>query len=635
MPGRPILAIANRAEIAIRIARTADRLGWQPVALLGDPDLESLSARTIGMVEPLGLAGSELDVTRVVAAALRAGATALHPGYGFLSERPELSRACADAGIRFIGPSPETLELCGDKIATRAAAVRAGVPVLAASEPLTLDDPDRWAVEAEQIGFPLIAKVAGGGGGRGLRVALDSADLSSAIQSALREAGASGAGVHLYLERYLTGARHVEVQVAGDGSDAVALGDRDCSIQRRHQKVVEEAPAFGLSAGLRDELHHHAIAVAREVRLCGLGTVEFLLSHAGELAFIEINPRLQVEHTVTEEVTGMDLVEIQLTLANGGELPAPVEPRGHAFQARLYAEDPFNHFVPTPGDIPLLEWPNFAGLRVDAGYGSGDAVPSHYDAMLGKMIVHGQDRAAALALLRCALKALRVAGIATNRPWLLALLDNDEYAAACHTLALADEIQLTLEPPPVEAIAAVVQFENASIVTAFASAWESAGPFRIVEVAARAFHGDEAGGWQLAVSIDRDNQVLNAGVAVTAPLGSAVVARDDGWDVTLPRGRWLVQPGARLAQAAAEDSTDGALRAPMPGTVVAVNVKPGQAVTSGEVLVVMTAMKIEIALSAPFDGVVARVDSRAGDLVSTRQTLVTVAPAGDVADAGE
>lgn len=625
MPGRPILAIANRAEIAIRIARTAERLGWQPVALLGDPDLESLAARTVGIVEPLGPAGAELDVAEVIAAAQRVGATALHPGYGFLSERPDLSRACEVAGITFIGPSPETLELCGDKIATRAAAQRAKVPVLAASEPLTIDDRETWAAEADRVGYPIIAKVAGGGGGRGLRVALTPASLSGAIESALREAGASGAGTRLYLERYLAVGRHVEVQVAGDGRDAIALGDRDCSIQRRHQKVVEEAPAFGLADNQRSSLHRHAIAIAREVGLRGVGTVEFLLASDGELAFIEINPRLQVEHTVTEEVTGLDLVEVQLTLAAGGPLPEPREPRGHAIQARLYAEDPFNHFSPSPGTIPLLAWPRIAGLRVDAGFVSGDSVPSQYDALIGKLIVHGTDRQHALALLERALTKLRVAGIATNRPWILELLSREAFRNACHTLALADEITLESIEPPAQVIATIVAGGHSRSGD---SAWTRTGPFRIVGTAALAFHGDDAGGWQTVASIDRTGVVSVDGVAADPALvGVGFVDLDGTWDVSLPHGRWLIRAGARMKTETTDRVTDGALRAPMPGTVVAVHVELGQAVVKGEVLAVLTAMKMEMTLAAPFDGVVSHIGSRVGDLVSSRHALVTVAPA--------
>ncbi|HYI15606.1 MAG TPA: biotin carboxylase N-terminal domain-containing protein [Thermomicrobiales bacterium] len=623
MPFGPILAIANRGEIAIRIARTARRLGWQPVVLLGAPDIRSYAAREVGSYELVGPAGSELDPALVVAAALRAGATALHPGYGFLSERPDLSQACIDAGITFIGPSPETLALCGDKIATRHAAERAGVPTLPASEPLTLQDEAAWADAADRIGYPLIAKVTSGGGGRGLRVAQSASATDEAIRSALREAGASAAGTTLYLERFVEGARHVEVQVAGDGTGAVALGDRDCSIQRRHQKVVEEAPAFGLSDALRRDLHAYAVAMAREVSLLGVGTVEFLLSRDSELFFIEINPRLQVEHTVTEEVTGLDLVEVQLRLAEGGSPPEPKAPRGHAIQARLYAEDPLHGFAPSPGEIRLLEWPRLPGLRVDAGYQSGDVVPTFYDAMVGKLIVHAPDRTAAIARMADACDELLIGGIATNRAWLRELMRLDAFQNAQHTLATAESVEVVREPTDSLARLATALLPDGADGTA----WSSSGPFRVVAPATLALH-DPGGAWDARVRYVRERSdwqpSVNGGTNAADETTSVIIDTDDGYEVSDASGRWLVRIGPIPRQHADAETTDGALRAPMPGTVVAVNVAAGQAVSAGEVLAVMTAMKMEMTLAAPFDGVVASVGCAVGDLVSSRQVLVTV-----------
>jgi acetyl/propionyl-CoA carboxylase alpha subunit len=643
MPRRQVLAVANRGEIAIRIARTARRLGWEPVALLGDPDLTSFAARQIDSVEPVGPAGSELDPALVVAAAQRAGADALHPGYGFLSERAELSQACLDAGIVFVGPSPETLAMCGDKIATREAAERAGVPLLPASVPLTLQDDDAWSREAERIGYPLIAKVAGGGGGRGLRVARAPDEVDAAVLSALREAGASGAGTRLYLERFLEDARHVEVQVAGNGSDAVALGDRDCSVQRRHQKVIEEAPAFGLADDLRDALHRHAVAIAQEVRLWGVGTVEFLLSGTGEACFIEINPRLQVEHTVTEEVTGLDLVEVQLDLAFSTALPQPVGPHGHAIQARLYAEDPFRGFAPSPGLIRRLDWHAERHLRVDLGYEAGDEVPSTYDSMIGKWIAWGNSRVEAAELLRESLYSLEVAGIATNRPWLLALLDNTRFHEAQHTLSIAEDVQVELRPPHARDLGALVvalwhQRQTAPSPSRRAARPGPWLPFRIVASASEPLHGDEAGGWQALVEyvrepggrewhavVDGDHEpAATLSVDGSTHAGGVAVEQEGGWELATPAGRWLVGVGPRPRAQVGAAVSDGVLRAPMPGAVVAVNAVSGQQVSKGDVLAVMTAMKIEITLAAPFDGIVASVSCAPGDLVGTRQALVTV-----------
>ena len=627
---QPVLAIANRGEIAIRIASTARRLGWWPVALLGEPDLDSLAARVVGDVEPVS---SELDPKAVVAAATRAHATALHPGYGFLSERPELSAACEKAGILFIGPSPETLEICGDKLATRAAAERAKVPLLPASVPLTLDDENTWSQRAEQVGYPLMAKVSSAGGGRGLRAARSAEELDRAIRSAVSEAGGTPT---FYLERYLEGARHVEVQVAGDGSRSVALGDRDCSLQRRHQKVIEEAPAPGLPDEIRELAYMSAIAIAEEVQLKGVATVEYLLGNDGTLAFIEVNPRLQVEHTVTEEVTGLDLVEVQLRIATDGVLPEPVAPTGHAIQARLYAEDPSREFLPSPGLIQELDWPEMPGLRVDSGFTAGDEVSGNYDPMLAKFIAHGPDREAAIAALTIALTQLRVGGIATNRPWLLKLLADERFRSNGHDLSTAGDVIVEPSSPTDEDLHA---FARAQFMAPLSpptrlgfmtgrndaqrapgpcemGAWRSVGSFRIVGAASMVFHSAEEG-WQETVLLDGD---------IPLEQGVVVLPDDNGFELSTPRGRWIVAPGPLPRERTAGQTSDGAVRAPMPGTIVTVNVSTGQQVSEGDVLAVMNAMKIEISLAAPFDGRVAEVLAAGGELVGSRQVIVRIEP---------
>jgi acetyl/propionyl-CoA carboxylase alpha subunit len=630
MPLGAVVAIANRGEIAIRIARTLRHLGWQPVVLLGEPDIGSFAAREIGRIEVIGPAGSELDPEQVIAAALRAGAVALHPGYGFLSERAELSEACLSNGIVFIGPSPETLALCGDKIATRDVAVRVGVPVLPASGPLSIDDDTEWQREAGDIGFPLIAKIAGGGGGRGMRTAFQSEDLHSAIRSAAREAGASGGGYRLYLERYLSGARHVEVQVAGDGTSAVALGDRDCSIQRRHQKVIEEAPAHGLSDPLRNALHRHAATLAEAVVLRGVATVEFLLGSDDEIAFLEINPRLQVEHTVTEEVTGHDLVEIQLSLAFGGPLPSVKEPSGHAIQARLYAEDPLNSFAPNPGTIRVLDWPPMPNLRIDSGYQAGDTIPDAYDSMIAKIIVAGDTRDVTVRRLRDACAMTAVAGIATNRSWLFHLIQSDTFMRGEHDLSTAESFAMPVDalvPARINRVAAQLLPPDRS-----GAAWEVSGPFRMVGSATHVFHGDEHGGWERTVRFVRDDREWriegDAGAGdVRDNLPSTVLPVLDGFELSSAEGRWLVKSGTRPHSGRETSQHDGVVRAPMPGTVVGVNVAPGDIVSDGDVLVVMTAMKIEITLAAPFSGIVESLSCEPGDLVGSRQALATLSPA--------
>ena len=623
---RPILAIANRAEIAVRIARTAREQGWEPVALLGEPDWEGYAAREIGGIVRLEH-GGEFDVNAVVKAATAAGASALHPGYGFLSERAGLSRACADAGITFIGPGPRTLELAGDKLATREIAVKHGVPVAPGSEALDLEDTESWATVAESISYPVIAKVAGAGGGRGLRVASSPAELTGAIQSALNEAGGSGAAAELFLEHYLEGARHVEVQVAGDGTRVVVLGDRDCSLQRRHQKVVEEAPAPGLANELRAQIHAAARTMAEGLKLLNLATVEFLLGRDGRFFFMEINPRLQVEHTVTEAVTGTDLVALQLELAAGGELPDASPPNGHAIQARLYAEDPFQQFLPSPGLIRVLDFPASSGhpgatLRIDAGYAAGDSVPGAYDPMIAKLIVHAPDRERATAALSSALAELQVAGIATNRPWLLAALAEDSaFRANEHDLTTAGDIQLALEPPPDDVLAALLPAASEA-----ATAWEAAGAFRIVSSATATFHGDEAAGWQKTVPL----KPASTSQPSPAPV---VVTLDGGREVVTPEGRWLVRPGPRASATSSKLAGNGEIRAPMPGKLLQVLVEPGQQVAEDEVVVVMEAMKIEMSLAAPFAGTVSAVSAAEGELVGLHQVVVAIEPAPDEGEA--
>lgn len=607
-----MLAIANRGEIAIRIARTATRLGWTPVVLLGDADLGSLAARTVGNVARVA---SEMDPNAVVDAALQAGATALHPGYGFLSERPELSAACTAAGIVFVGPSVETLTICGDKLATREAAIRAGVPLLPASESLNTRAKNSWADAAKMAGYPLMVKVTNAGGGRGLRVARTEDELESAVRSALNEAGGAEAGASFYFERYLEGARHVEVQVAGNGTITVALGDRDCSLQRRHQKVIEEAPAPGLDEGTRNLAHRSAIAISEEVGLKGLATVEFLLGSDGTLAFIEVNPRLQVEHTVTEEVTGLDLVEVQLAIAKGDPLPAPVEPQGHAIQARLYAEDAGREFLPSPGEIAVLDFPD--NIRIDAGFDAGDSISSGYDPMIAKLISHGETRDEAIHQLTQALTELRIAGIASNRPWLLALLANEHFRANSHDLATAGDVSTSLEPPPASDLALLTPRPAPASQTA----WQRSGPFRIAGEATIAFHGVDDG-WQVSIPARE--------TAIDLP-GSVVLEHDDSYELSTPRGRWLVAPGARPADAAGKRASDGNIQTPMPGTLLSVDVAVGDAVAAGQVVAVMSAMKIEISLAAPFDGTVSHIGAAAGDLVGSKQTIVTIT-AGETTD---
>jgi len=635
------IAIANRGEIAVRIAATCRRLGAIPVALLGDPDLTGYAARQIGLVERVGPAGSELDVGLVVAAAKRAQADFLHPGYGFLSERPALAEACDAAGIRFVGPSADTLRLCGDKLSTRAAAVRAGVPVLPASPPIS-DSPDDWVATARVIGYPLLVKPAEAGGGRGLRFVTDESTLIGAIQASRRESSSSGAGAIIYLERAMIEPRHVEVQVAADRERTIAVGDRDCSIQRRHQKVIEEAPAPNVDDVVRADLHEYARRIAGETKLRGIATVEFLLSATGEIAFLEVNPRIQVEHPVTELVTGVDLVEWQLLISSGASLPVDgtPEPRGHAIEARVYAEDPCAGFIPTVGKLTVVSWPSRPDIRVDAGYESGDVVPASYDAMLAKICAHGSDRSAALSALRLGLLNTVVAGPATNVPWLFNLLDDPSVQAGGATTATAASILPSIPLHPLAPIAAVAFLIDRS-TSESTDAWSAIGPWRLSGTAAVTVHGDA---WEERVSMQHAADGWRAtsgaihspvrwwkdanGIMTVAHGGevmkAAVIDRGTSLEVTGHGGRWLIYPGPRpsAGPAAQRRTSDGRVRAPLPASVLGIHVTTGDRVERGHPLVTLSAMKMEIVCDSPVDGIVQSIDCAVGQLVEADQELV-------------
>ena len=399
------ILIANRGEIAARVIRTCRRLGIETVLAVSDADAGSLPARLADATIRIGPApapASYLDVAAVVGAALAAGADAVHPGYGFLSENPRLARACADAGVAFIGPAAETLEAAGDKLAAREHAKAAGLPVLPGAEVAGGEDAAGAAdaqTVAGRVGYPVLVKAAGGGGGRGLRVVRDPADLARAVAVASAEAAAAFGDPRVYLERYVSRGRHVEVQILGDGEKVLHLGDRDCSVQRRYQKLIEEAPAPLLADDLRNRLHQAAVALGERLRYRGAGTVEFLVDAEAEaFYFLEVNARIQVEHPVTEAVTGLDLVSEQIALAEGRPLrlrQADVTIRGHAIECRINAEDPAAGFLPSPGTITNAVFP--ADVRVDTHVQAGSAVPPHYDSLLAKVIAHGPDRATALA----------------------------------------------------------------------------------------------------------------------------------------------------------------------------------------------------------------------------------------------
>jgi acetyl-CoA carboxylase biotin carboxylase subunit len=427
------LLIANRGEIAARVIRTCSRLGIESVLAASDADLESLPARLADRVVRLGPAAaaqSYLDPDAVVRAALAVGADAVHPGYGFLSENPSLARACAAAGIVFVGPTPESLEAVGDKLKARGHALAAGLPVVPGGE--AVDLAGAQAVAAE-VGYPLLVKAVGGGGGRGMKLVRDPADLAHTLDLAVSEAAAAFGDPRVYLERFVSSGRHVEVQVLGDGSTAVAFGDRDCSVQRRYQKLFEEAPAPLIGGALRAGMAEAALKLAAHLGYRGLGTVELLVDRERDtFYFLEMNARIQVEHPVTEIITGLDLVAEQLAVAEGQPLRIRQEDvvlTGHAVECRINAEDWVHGFRPSPGRIDRVVLPVGEGLRVDTHVQGGSVVPPFYDSLLAKLIVHGIDRADALARARAALDLLRIEGVTTTVPVHQALLADAEFVA--------------------------------------------------------------------------------------------------------------------------------------------------------------------------------------------------------------
>ncbi len=448
--------VANRGEIAVRVLRTCRRLGIETVLAVAGADADSVPARladhTIRIVPgggAAGLAAAYLNVEAVVDAAAAAGADAIHPGYGFLAENPRFARACEAAGIVFIGPGAEVLEAAGDKLAARRHAAAAGVPVL----PGGLVTAEAGEV-AGRIGYPVLVKAAGGGGGRGLRVVGDPGQLSGAVTMASAEADAAFGDPRVYLERYVSRARHVEVQLLGDGENVIHLGDRECSVQRRYQKVVEEAPAPRLGETLRVSMRAAAVALGLHLKYQGLGTVEFVVDTEREaFYFLEVNARIQVEHPVTEMVTGLDLVAEQIAIAEGRGLrrsQASVSFGGHAIECRINAEDPADGFRPSPGTVAGAAFPAGPGIRVDTHVQAGSAVPPQYDSLLAKLVVSGADRPEALRRLRSALARCRIDGVATNLAMHRALAADEEFAAGgVDTSYLTRWVQR--EPPSVRA----------------------------------------------------------------------------------------------------------------------------------------------------------------------------------------
>ena len=603
---RPItsLLIANRGEIAARVARTARQLGIRVIGV--HPPGERPPAEADLAVE----IDSYLDADRILAAARRAGADAIHPGYGFLAENADFARRVAGAGLAWVGPPASAIAAMGAKAAARAVAADHGVPIVPGYEGDAQDDRS-LAAAAERIGYPVLVKPSAGGGGKGMRVVRDPAELSEALGSARREAHRSFGDDRLVLERYLAGSRHVEVQVLFDGHGAgIHLGERDCSAQRRNQKIVEEAPAPAVTGELRERLGTAALTVAAAVGYVNAGTVEMLLTDAGEFFFLEMNTRLQVEHAVTEAVTGRDLVADQLRIASGAtlaEIGLGASPRidGHAIEARLYAEDPESGFLPATGRLARVTWPD--GIRVDAGVREGDEVTDRYDPMLAKLIARGSTRQDALDNLRQALSETTVLGVRTNLRFLRWLLDRPvmlDGEMRTDTIAGLD-LPAVARPTDVHwsAAAMLLQPEPSD---PWSDGWRlNAAPIRRVR------HSDD----------ERTVRVDGTFMADAVRDGDVVHVDVDGQSLD-----FIAAPPPTVEEAvrhAAHAAGEGAavLVAPMPGRVIAVRVAEGASVSALQPIVIIEAMKMEHAVVAPIDGTFARLVVSEGQQVQRGDVL--------------
>ena len=649
--------IANRGEIAVRVQRTLRRLGIRSVAVHSDADAGARHVREADVSVRLGPAPareSYLSIERLLDAAAATGAQAVHPGYGFLAENTAFARACADAGLVFIGPPASAVEVMGDKIRAKQTVAAAGVPVVPGRTEPGMTDADLQAAAAE-VGFPVLVKPSAGGGGKGMRLVHEAAALPEALVAARREAASSFGDDTLFLERFVLRPRHIEVQVLADAhGTTLHLGERECSLQRRHQKVVEEAPSVLLDTDQRERYGALAAATARAVGYTGAGTVEFIVSGdaADEPFFMEMNTRLQVEHPVTELVTGLDLVEQQLRVAAGEPLAFTqdeVRLTGHAVEARVYAEDPARGFLPTGGTALLVREPAQDGVRVDSALVEGADVGTTYDPMLSKVVAWGPDRTTALARLDRALAADVVLGVGTNHAFLRTLLRHPDVRAGRLDTGLVErELAGLLEqdvPPDVHAAYAAHRLLD--LVGDGSDPWRSSPGWRPGGAAETAWTVAGPAGEPLRVGITGGPgaALVRVGDAPPRPVraqrcGDALLVTADGRSSTVLVAddgvtTWLHVDGHAYAvqelppqrRGAAAGSHAGDLRSPMPGTVLAVRVAEGERVEEGDVLLVVEAMKMEHALAAPHAGTVAGLQVRIGDQVVVDQLLATVAPA--------
>ena len=623
------LLIANRGEIAIRIARGARELGIVPLGVYSDADEHALFREAMDAsirIGPGPASESYLDGEKIVAAAITLGADAVHPGYGFLSERAAFARLVAAAGLVFVGPSPDAIAAMGSKIEAKRRVREFGVPVVPGYDGDDQSDA-RLRREAAAIGTPLLIKASAGGGGRGMRVVDDLAGFDEALASARREALAAFGDDTMLLERYLQRPRHVEFQILADAHGGIVhLGERECSIQRRHQKVIEEAPSVAVDAQLRARMGAAAVNAARSVAYTGAGTAEFMLDASGTFYFLEMNARLQVEHPVTELVYGVDLVHEQLRIAGGARLRFTQEQlvaRGWSIEARLNAEDPARDFLPQSGTIARFEVPHAPGVRLDAGFRAGSKVPLYYDSMLAKIIVWGTDREAAIARMTQTLRETVVTGIATNLALLRAIVADGAYRAGDTTTSFLDERM------PSFALAGAVAGDAtkrriAAALLARAGAWRlgSVGipvDFAVAGERVRVQASYDGTRWELAGGVTGTVEPDARDAVYDARGGSVVVdGRTVRWDDPAP-------PGAG-AEHSAHAAGSGDVTAPMPGKIIRIAVEPGATVEPRALLVILEAMKMEHRIEAPVAGTVKAIHVEPGQLVASGASLITIGP---------
>jgi 3-methylcrotonyl-CoA carboxylase alpha subunit len=658
------LLIANRGEIAVRVIRTAKAMGLRTVAVYSEADRDAMHVAMADEAVLLGPArarDSYLNIERVIEAARASGAEAVHPGYGFLSENAEFAQACADAGLVFVGPTAAMMTAMGSKSGSKMLMEKAGVPLVPGYHGEAQDD-TTLAKAADKVGFPVLVKASAGGGGRGMRIVRSAGELAAAIVSAKREAKAAFGDDRMLIEKFVQNPRHIEVQVIGDShGNLLSLFERECSLQRRHQKVIEEAPSPTLNAAQRDSVCAAARKAASAVKYVGAGTIEFV-SDGKDVFFIEMNTRLQVEHPVTELITGIDLVEWQLHVAFGEKLPLAqdqIRLNGHAIEARVYAENPHKNFMPSVGRIRTWRTPDQSnGLRIDAGYRQGDTVSPHYDAMLAKVIAWAPTRDAAIERLNRGLEDMDVRGILSNIPFLSALVTHPDVRANAIDTGFIERELKHLTPPPAEpgdlelcaAVAAIIGEEEKLTKAESHSPWRTAG-WMPVGRRQRLFTFRHGQGAEHAVSLHYGNGASKLSIGAREFAFAASPGDDGGFDLTLDgskshvvavieghelylrtrNGRfdlhWVDPFGGDDEEQVGEDK----IVAPLPGTVVALLAEIGAVLEKGAPILTLEVMKMEQTLRAPFAGVLKEVKCKVGDIVGEGVELAVVEPAASSA----